>query len=146
MMDARGLNRTDALIDQATPERIVAACEWFDAKVKAGEKITPRLLAWTISRGGIAPPPGHAAAARCRLTPELDVAWAAIAPAIRTAVGAPTFEMWLAAAHPHQHDQDGWLLGAPSTVSGWVGRRFGRLLERTTGKPVQVEACEGQAG
>lgn len=146
MMDQRGLNRTDALIDQASPERIVAACEWFDAKVNAGEKITPRLLAWTISRGGITPKPGKPEPATCRRTPELDAAWAVIAPALRTTVGADTFDIWLAPAHPHQHGQEGWLLGAPAATASWVARRFGRLLERAAGEPVGVEACERLAG
>jgi len=137
-MEARGLNRVEELLECAEPERIIAACTWWDEQhgVRAG------LLAQAIRDGGRAPAKALIGVeGDCTLTADLDEAWKSARAALRQSVDEATFSIWLAPLHPHEHAHAGWVLGCPARQVAWTADRFRRVLEGAAGEPVQLVGC-----
>jgi chromosomal replication initiator protein len=63
------------------------------------------------------------------LTPQLARDWALIQSQLRQAVADSTYEIWLAPLTPLAHAGDTLLVTAPDELRGWIGDRFGRVLQ-----------------
>jgi hypothetical protein len=72
-------------------------------------------------------------------------AWAPVEHQLREAVDEATFNIWLAALHPHALIDGKWRLAYRGQHVGWIRARFGRVIEGCAGRPVEFVACEAKA-
>jgi hypothetical protein len=66
---------------------------------------------------------------------------------MRMSVEDLTFRIWLAPGgeanlHPHSLIGGTWRLGCDERAIAWLRDRFGRLIEVSAGRPVQLVVCE----
>jgi chromosomal replication initiator protein len=76
------------------------------------------------------------------VTLDLSHIWPEIQAQLQTAVGVPTYEIWLAPLQPIAYDAGVLHARVPAELSAWVSDRFGAVLDRAAtaiiGQPVQV--------
>lgn len=70
-----------------------------------------------------------------------EAEWAALAPKLREAVGDATFGVWLD-GHAHAGADGELLLAVSEEIHEWVADRFGPVLARTAGRPIEVVVCQ----
>lgn len=132
---------------------MVERCEAFCAQ---RPDVGPGYLAQLILQGGPSVEPRRRgavspvipAAQSCPLDPEqrgaLAEQWCEIEARIRLRLGhdaAALWDTWMGKAHAHRVADD-VELGVSAVASGWIARRYGRLVEGIAGRPVVYVACE----
>jgi hypothetical protein len=75
--------------------------------------------------------------------PGLIAAWGAVQRELVQAVDGPTYRLWLASVHPHVRNDGAWVVACRRNAVGWIGTRFGRVLEQAAGRPVAIVVCDG---
>lgn len=67
--------------------------------------------------------------------------WAEVAQRLYGEVDEASFRQWLEPLHPHGSPNGRLVLGASAAGASWVRERFGSMLERAAGGPVEIVAC-----
>jgi hypothetical protein len=148
-MGRRGINNPGDLLGRfADGEAILRTCDWYDELVAERRRrrlspIGPGLLAKKIREGGV---PAEPTSTGCPHTPELAEQWAPVIARLAVELGSRwgRVEQWIRALHPHAFDSDGWTLGAPQGVAGWLEKlHVLDVLDHAADAPVLLVECRG---
>jgi hypothetical protein len=140
----RDIGNPQELLRFATPDAILAACEWYDRQSRVG----PGLLAKVIREGGREPTPrltglAPRASTACEIETDLAKRWRALVAQIMEQ--RPALAAWLAGSHTHGLSPEGGIVVAvePGRDLSWLQKHLSNRVMHTLGfGPVQWTECD----